>query len=54
MIDWMKRRIRRSRARCHKTLVLHRPTAARREAKSKPEHESETPLRDGTHPAQNK
>jgi hypothetical protein len=55
MIDWMKRRIKRSRARCHKTLVApHRQAATRREAATKPEHETATPARNASRPARNK
>jgi hypothetical protein len=54
MSGWMKRRIRRSRARCHKTLVAHRQTAARREGEAKPQHETETTLRAASQTARSK
>ncbi|HEX8493769.1 MAG TPA: hypothetical protein VF658_13075 [Pyrinomonadaceae bacterium] len=54
MIHWMKRRIQRSRARCHKALLAHRPTEQRPEAEHKQEHESKAAFRTGSHPKQNK
>ncbi|MGB7925096.1 MAG: hypothetical protein WCF57_17780 [Pyrinomonadaceae bacterium] len=46
MTSWMKRRIQRSRARCHRTLVAHkRTTAERNKSKSQADKQTATTSR---------
>jgi hypothetical protein len=48
MAHWMKRRIQRSRARCHKSPLTHKAVELRAENETKQHHETKAASRNGT------
>ena len=54
MVSWMKRRIHRSRARCHKVLLANREKVLPRKSEKKISKQSATDFRMDSHPASDK
>jgi hypothetical protein len=54
MAHWMKRRIERSRARCHKSPLAHKSTEPRAETETKQPHETKAASRSGTRTSRHK